>query len=99
VLDQLRLARLELVVPDDDADSSIARIRMTGIAVNVRHPLVARLLAPHLEDRLDPIDLTFVVAAIYTLMNHFAEDITDDDERVFVAQLAETLALSVRTMP
>ena len=42
------------------------------------------------------IDLTFVVASIYTLMNHAAEDITDDDERVFVAQLAESLVLAQR---
>jgi hypothetical protein len=94
VLDQLRLARLELLDLHETGDASIARIQMSGIAVNTGHPLVARLLAP---GPIDPIDLTFVVAAIYTLMNHVAEDITDDDERVFVAQLAETLALSLRT--
>ncbi|KIG16935.1 hypothetical protein DB30_03919 [Enhygromyxa salina] len=94
VLDQLRLAHLELL---DTGDDAIAKIRMSGIAVNTQHPLVARLLAPtRALDPIDPIELAFVVAAIYTLMNHFAQEITDDDERVFVAQLAETLALSVR---
>ena len=68
-------------------------IRMQDIAINREHPLVARLLA---QDPFDPIDLAFVVASIYTLMNHAAEDITDDDERVFVAQLAESLVLAQR---
>ncbi|PRQ08580.1 hypothetical protein [Enhygromyxa salina] len=95
MLDQLRLAHLEL---RDTGDDTIAKIRMSDIAVNTGHPLVARLLAST-SDALDPIDLTFVVAAIYTLINHYAEEVTDDDERVFVAQLAETLALSQRANP
>ncbi|PRP92785.1 hypothetical protein ENSA5_46970 [Enhygromyxa salina] len=92
LLDELRLAHLDLIHTDEP---TIAEVRLTGIALHRNHPLVARLLG---QDPHDPIDLAFVVATIYTLMNHSATKITDDDERVFVGQLAETLALSLRAM-
>jgi hypothetical protein len=90
VLDELSLSRLQLI---HTGASSIAELRFPGIAVNADHPLVTRLLE---QDPHDLFDLSFVVAAIYTLMNHHAEEITDDHERQFVGQLAETLALTVR---
>ena len=64
-----------------------------GIVVQRRHPLVTRML-----DRLtaggaiDAIELTFVVSALYSVMNKIAEHIDAVDERAFVARLAESLA-------
>jgi hypothetical protein len=93
LLDELRLAHLELQAGDAAA---IVRIQPAGIVLDSSHPLIRRLLG---QDPHDRFDLAFAVAAVYTQMNHFAEQITDDDEREFVAQLAETLALSLHADP
>lgn len=90
VLGELRLDHIELRATQTDA---IAEVQLIGVAVNVRHPLIERLLA---QDPIDRYDLAFAVAAIYALLNRVAEDITDDDEREFVAQLTEGLVLAMR---
>ncbi len=66
-----------------------------GIVIQ-RHPLVVRQLerlAAGLD--LDPIELTFVVSALYTVMNAAAVEIDAADEQAFVAVLAENLALAL----
>jgi hypothetical protein len=93
LLDELRLAHLELQAGDG---SLLVQILPAGIVLDANHRLIRRLLG---QDPHDRFDLAFAVAAVYTQMNHFAEQITDDDEREFVAQLAETLALSVQADP
>jgi hypothetical protein len=80
--------------PGDGA--AIVRIQPAGIVLDANHRLIRRLLG---QDPHDRFDLAFAVAAVYTQMNHFAEQITDDDEREFVAQLAQTLALSLQADP
>lgn len=68
-----------------------------GIVLHRRHPLVARQI-----DRLaaggepEPIDMAFLVSAIYTLMNEVAQEIDATDEQAYVARLAESLALALR---
>jgi hypothetical protein len=93
LLDELRLAHLELRAGDGAA---IVQVQPAGIVLDASHPLIRRLLGQQPHDRFD---LAFAVAAVYTQMNHVAEQITDDDEREFVAQLAETLALSLQADP
>jgi hypothetical protein len=93
LLDELRLAHLELKAGDGAA---IVQIQPAGIVLDANHSLIRRLLG---QDPHDRFDLAFAVAAVYTQMNHFAEQITDADEREFVAQLAETLALSLQAAP
>ena len=87
LLDELRLSGLALHYFDA---SRVCELRVSGVALNQGHPLVARLLR---QDPFDLIDLSFLVAAVYTLMNDLAEEITNDHERDFVDQLAESLAL------
>lgn len=86
-LDELLLNRLEL---RSGLGSELARPELGVLALNREHPIVARLLAqqPH-----DPIDLAFLLAGLYSRINYDAEEISDDDERSFVAQLAEALAV------
>ena len=74
--------------------SELARREHGVLTLDRKHPIVARLLA---QDPHDPIDLAFLLAALYSLLNYEAEEISDDDERMFVAQLAETLAVSRRS--
>ncbi|MFY0531853.1 hypothetical protein [Nannocystis pusilla] len=58
-----------------------------------RHPLIARALTRLAIDEMpDPIDMMFVMANVYTLMNEVAEEIGAHDEQAFVARLAEGLA-------
>lgn len=64
-----------------------------GLVLHERHPLVARQLARLAAgEDLDPIDLTFLVSAVYTVMNAVADEIDADDERAFVDRLAAGLA-------
>jgi hypothetical protein len=57
------------------------------------HPLVVRMLERLAAGgAVDPIELSFVVSSAYTLMNEIAEEIDAEDERAFVARLAESLA-------
>jgi hypothetical protein len=93
LLDELRLTHLSL---QPDHGQFIVQVQPAGLVFDSSHPLIRRLLA---QDPPDRFDLAFAVAAVYTQMNHFAEKITDDDEREFVAQLAETLALSLQADP
>lgn len=93
LLDELRLAHLEIQTGDG---KMIVRIQPAGIVLDANHSLIHRLLG---QDPHDRFDLAIAVAAVYTQMNHVAEQITDDDEREFVAQLAETLALSLQADP
>jgi len=68
-----------------------------GIVLQRRHPLVDRMLTGLLAgEAIDPIDLSFVVSAVYTLMNEVAEEIDAEDERAFVGRMAESLALGLR---
>jgi hypothetical protein len=71
--------------------TELARSERRVLALNPTHPIVARLLG---QDPHDPIDLAFLLAALYSYLNYEAEEISDDDERLFVARLAETLAVS-----
>jgi hypothetical protein len=60
------------------------------------HPLIARQLARlGRGEGIDPVDLMFVVSAVYTLMNAVSEEITASDEQAFVARMAEGLALAL----
>jgi hypothetical protein len=92
LLDSILLDRMRLAAWDPSAIASIED--HTLLLLNRAHPIVARLLAP--DGPHDPIDLHFLVAAVYSRLNFEAEEISDDDEREFVAQLAETLALELR---
>jgi hypothetical protein len=91
LLDELLLNHLQLVA---GGSGELASLDRGTLALNREHPIIARLLG---QDPHDPIDLAFLLAALYSLINYQAEEISDDDERMFVAQLAETLALSYRS--
>ncbi|MCA9684790.1 MAG: hypothetical protein KC457_21575, partial [Myxococcales bacterium] len=92
LLDELGLAQLRIGTTPGNAIVDPGR---RALVVRRDHPIVARLLAQAEGGAdLDPIDLSFVVAATYTLMNIVAEAIDDDDERAFVADLAQALALA-----
>ncbi len=71
----------------------IAGVDRHLLALNRDHPIVARVLG---QDPHDPIDLSFLVAALYSLLNYEAEEIRDEHEREFVGQFAEALALAAR---
>jgi hypothetical protein len=89
LLDALGLDRL--AVGDVRGGGLVAFDR--GIVVQRWHPLVSRMLERLAAGgAVDPIALTFVVSAAYTLMNEIAEEIDAEDERAFVARLAESLA-------
>jgi hypothetical protein len=92
LLERLRLDRL-----------AIGTGKQAGVAVfdgavvlQQHHPLVARQLARLAAgEQPDPIDMMFVMSAVYTVMNAVAEEIDADDERAFVARMAESLALAL----
>ncbi len=89
LLDALGLDRL--MVGDARGGGLVAFER--GIVVQRSHPLVARMLERLAAGgAVDPIELCFVVSAAYTVMNEIAEEIDAEDERAFVARLAESLA-------
>lgn len=68
-----------------------------GIVLQRKHPLVDRLLKRRAAGgEIDPVDLTFVVSAVYTLMNELEDAIDAEDERAFVGRMAESLALGLR---
>lgn len=93
LLDGLALDRLALGEFPGDAIARYDR----GIFLQRKHPLVDRMMKRlGAGEGVDPIDLSFVVSAIYTLMNEVAEDIDADDEQAFVARMAESLALALR---
>lgn len=88
LLDALGLDRL--TVGDARGGGLVAFER--GIVVQRAHPLVARMLERLAAGgAVDPIELCFVVSAAYTVMNEIAEEIDAEDERAFVARLAESL--------
>jgi hypothetical protein len=76
--------------------AAIAGMGARGLEVRADHPLVSRMLADHARlGDFDPIDLAFVTAAMFTVLNYDAEEIADDDERAYVAHLVEALAVAV----
>ncbi|MFZ6177913.1 hypothetical protein [Nannocystis pusilla] len=88
-LEQLRLDRLAI---GTGREPGIARFD-DGIVLQQRHSLIARALTRLAIDEMpDPIDMMFVMANVYTLMNEVAEEIGAHDEQAFVARLAEGLA-------
>jgi hypothetical protein len=91
LLDELLLSHLELV---HRGSGELASLDHNVLSLNRDHPIVARLLG---QDPHDPIDLAFLLGHLYSLINYQDEEISDDDERMFVAQLAETLTLSRRS--
>jgi hypothetical protein len=92
LLERLRLDRLSLGTGDAKRIAAFAG----GVVLHRRHPLISRQLERLAAGRgLDPIDLMFVVSAVYTLMNAVAEEIDAEDERAYVARLAESLALGL----
>jgi hypothetical protein len=89
LLERLRLDRLAIA---PDRGPGIARFEQM-IVLHGRHPLIARALARLASGEApDPVDMMFVLANVYTLMNEVAEEIGADDEQAFVARLAEGLA-------
>lgn len=93
LLDTLGLDRLAL---GEFAGGGIAAFD-AGIVVQRKHPLVLRMLRRLAGGaEVDAIDLSFLVSTVYTLMNEVAEEIDADDERAFVARMAESLALGLR---
>lgn len=94
LLDRLRLNHIVLGQSTDRAPG-LARFDRK-IILHRHHPLIARLLS-RLErgQAVDPIDLTFVAANVYTLMNDVATTIEAEDEQAFVAQLAAGLATAL----
>ncbi|MCY0993369.1 hypothetical protein OV203_39900 [Nannocystis sp. ILAH1] len=88
-LEHLRLDRLAI---GTGREPGIARFD-DGIVLQQRHSLIARALTRLAIDEVpDPIDMMFVMANVYTLMNEVAEEIGAHDEQAFVARLAEGLA-------
>lgn len=88
-LEQLRLDRLAI---GTGREAGIARFD-GGIVLQQRHSLIARALTRlAIEEAPDPVDMVFVMAHVYTLMNEVAEGIEAHDEQAFVARLAEGLA-------
>lgn len=89
LLERLRLDRLAIGTGPQPGIAIFER----GLVLQRRHPLIARQLARLAEDQpVDPIDLMFIVSAVYTVMNAAAEEIDADDEQAFVARMAENLA-------
>lgn len=89
VLENLRLDRLAL---GTGKEPGIARFD-GGIVLQQRHSLIARALTRlAIGEAPDPVDLMFVMANVYTVMNEVAEEIAAHDEQAFVARLAEGLA-------
>ena len=92
LLERLALDRLAI---GTDARPGLALFD-AGVVLQRRHPLVARALADLAAGRsVDPIDLTFMVSAIYTLMNAVTDDIGADDEQAFIHRLAQSLELAL----
>ncbi|WAS99330.1 hypothetical protein [Nannocystis punicea] len=88
-LEQLRLDRLAI---GTGSEPGIARFD-EGIVLQQRHSLIARALTRlAIDEAPDPIDMMFVMANVYTVMNEVAEEIEAHDEQAFVARLAEGLA-------
>jgi len=88
-LERLRLDRLAL---GTGREPGIARFDQ-GIVLQQRHSLIARALTRlAIGEAPDPVDMVFVMANVYTVMNEVAEEIGADDEQAFVARLAEGLA-------
>lgn len=93
LLDALALDRLAF----DERPGGTIAVYDRGIFLQSKHPLVARLLGRiEAGEGVDPIDLSFLASTVYTLMNEVAEEIDAEDERAFVARLAESLALGLR---
>jgi hypothetical protein len=89
VLENLRLDRLAI---GTGKEPGIARFD-GGIVLQQRHSLIARALTRlAIGEAPDPVDLMFVMANVYTVMNEVAEEIAAHDEQAFVARLAEGLA-------
>jgi hypothetical protein len=90
LLDRLGLDRLRIA-----AGKSGIAVFERGVVLQREHPLVARQLAALAQGRdVDPIDMAFLVSAVFTLMNAVAEEIDANDEAAFVGHMAETLALA-----
>ncbi|MBZ5710553.1 hypothetical protein [Nannocystis pusilla] len=88
-LERLRLDRLAI---GTGREPGLARFDQ-GIVLQAGHSLVARALTRlAIGEAPDPVDMVFVMANVYTLMNEVAEEIGADDEQAFVARLAEGLA-------
>jgi hypothetical protein len=93
LLDALGLDRLAI---GEAAGAGIA-VFNAGVLLQRKHPLVERMLKRlGASGEVDPIDLSFVVCAVYTLMNEVAAEIDAEDERAFVGRMAESLALGLR---
>ncbi|MDC0667839.1 hypothetical protein [Nannocystis radixulma] len=88
-LERLRLDRLAI---GTGREPGIARFDQ-GIVLQARHSLIARALTRlAIGEAPDPVDMVFVMANVYTVMNEVAEEIGADDEQAFVARLSEGLA-------
>jgi len=90
LLERLRLDRLAI---GSGKPGVVAFV--DAIELQRGHPLIARQLA-RLErgEGVEPVDLMFVVSAVYSLMNAVSEEIVASDEQAFVARMAEGLALA-----
>ena len=74
---------------EDGPSAEPVRCTMYGIQIYRRHPVVARALGASPKD---PVGLMFLVSALYTAVNIFLEEITDDHEKVFQHLLASAAA-------
>lgn len=92
LLERLRLDRLAI------GEGKVGIVVFAqGLVLQRAHPLVARQLARlGRGEAVDPVDLLFLVSAVYTRMNQVAEEIVASDEQAFVARMAEGLALAYR---
>jgi hypothetical protein len=90
LLDELGLATMTI---GDGPGQGIATLGPRGMIIRRDHPIVTRLLH---QQPFDPFDLAFVLVALYSLLNAKTVKIDDDDEREFVGQLAQTLAMTAR---
>ncbi|NVB43052.1 hypothetical protein G6O69_34840 [Pseudenhygromyxa sp. WMMC2535] len=91
LLHELALAQIDIGPLEEEG---IVGADLGGLLLRRDHPIVTRLLGQ--APNFDPVDLAFLVAAVYRAMNELAEEIVDDDERDFVAALAEALVLARR---
>jgi len=86
-LDLYRLAYAEF------GGSEVARVSPTGaIELNGRHSLVTLAVA-QIRERggIPPMILGALASAIYSVINWRAEEVTDDEERIYIATLAGAL--------
>jgi len=80
LLTGFNLDHVRAVTGRGEAPVAIAR---DGLVIDLAHPLVKQALERHTSDRLW---VSFLASRIYTALNVWREDITDNDEAAFHAR-------------